>query len=187
MSPYRHNSTIRIKNKICNRCGLPKPIFSKGRCVNCARIEDALERMDDETETFIKQDGLKEFVQKADDIFSRWLRMSGADEDGIASCYTCDVMDHWSKLQCGHYIKRGSLFLRFDPRNCRIQCITCNVFLDGNYPEYTKRLEAERPGIVEYLLEESRLVQKISAEDVRGVINEYTQKLKHIKNGNTKP
>lgn len=178
---YRHNSTIRINKKICKRCGLPKPIFSRGRCADCARIEDTLARMEDDTDEVIKQDGLKELVNQADDIFSKWLRMSGADENGIATCYTCDVPDQWSKLQCGHYIKRGNLFLRFDPRNCRIQCKSCNEFLDGNYPEFTKRLEAERPGITEYLTEESRLVYKPTREELRGLIREYTLKTKQIK------
>lgn len=180
MNGYRHNSTIRIKNKICKRCGLPKPIFSRGRCVDCARIEDALSRMEEDSDVTIKEDGLQELIKDADKIFSQWVRLQGADSKGICKCYTCGKKNHWLKMQCGHYIKRGNLFLRFDPRNCRIQCVNCNVFLDGNYAEFSKRLEIERPGIVEYLLEESRLVYKPTRDEISGVIKEYSSKLKQI-------
>lgn len=182
MASYRHNSTIRIRNKICSRCGLSKPIFSRGRCADCARIEDTLARMDEEGEDIIKEDGLQDLIKEADAIFSKWLRLSSSDKDGNCSCYTCDTVAHWTRLQCGHYIKRGNLFLRFDTRNCRVQCENCNIYLDGNYPQYTKRLEAERPGIVDYLLEESRLVYKPTREEIRNIKTEYLFKTKTIKN-----
>lgn len=183
---FRHNSTIRIKNKTCKRCGLPKPIFSRGRCADCARIEDTMARMEADAEGAIKEEGLQELVKEADDIFSKWLRLNDANENGFSTCYTCGHIGLWTTMQCGHYIKRGNLFLRFDTRNCRVQCEDCNVFNDGNYPEFTKRLEAEAPGITEYLMEESRLVYKPTREEIRGIIREYslkTNQIKHKKNG----
>lgn len=178
---YRFNSTIRIKNKACSRCGRVGPIFSKGRCQSCATIETTLARMEEDTEQTIKEEGLQDLIKEADAVFSRWLRLSSADSDGNVSCYTCDVIKHWTLQQNGHYVKRGNLFLRFDPRNCRVQCEGCNVYKDGNYAEYTKRLEIERPGIVEYLLEESRIVYKPTREEIKGIIREYTIKLKQLK------
>lgn len=178
---YRFNSTIRIKNKPCSRCGKIGPIFSKGRCQQCATIETTFARMEAETEKEIKDEGLQELIKEADKVFSRWIRLDAADVNGHAECYTCGSQKHWTFLQNGHYIKRGNLFLRFDPRNCRIQCETCNIGLGGNYPEYTKRLEAERPGIVQYLLEESRLVYKPTRIEIKNIITEYTLKLKQLK------
>jgi hypothetical protein len=175
------NSTIKIKKKPCARCGKDCYWFSKKRCKDCARIEDAMNEQEEETEQILKEEGLQDLIKEADTVFSRWLRLSSADSNGNAFCYTCDELRHWTLQQCGHYIKRGNLFLRFDPRNCRVQCETCNIHLGGNYPEYTKLLEIERPGIVDYLIEESRLVYKPTREEIRNIITEYTIKFKILK------
>jgi len=180
---YRYNSTIKIKHKPCSRCGKVGPIFSKGRCQQCATIENTLAKMEDDSERLIKEEGLQDLIKQADEVFSRWLRLSGSDKEGNVSCFTCGVTKHWTFQQNGHYIKRGNLFLRFDPRNCRVQCEGCNVYKDGNYSEYTQRLEAERPGITEYLLEESRIAYKPTRDEIKGIIKEYRLKLKLLKNG----
>lgn len=174
------NSTIKMKKKVCVRCGKECYWFSKKRCKDCARIEDSMNDMEEETDKQLESEGLQELIKEADTIFSRWLRFSSSDKERNVACYTCGKVKEWTEQQCGHYIKRGNLFLRFDPRNCRVQCEWCNVYKDGNYAEFTKRLEAERPGIVEYLLEESRLVYKPTREEIKAIIKEYTIKLKQL-------
>lgn len=170
-----------MKKKPCARCGKDCYWFSKKRCKDCARIEDIMNEQEEETEQVLKEEGLQDLIKEADAVFSRWLRLSGADSDGNVSCYTCDVTKHWTLQQNGHYIKRGNLFLRFDPRNCRVQCEGCNVYKNGNYIEYTRRLEAEHSGITEYLMIEGALVYKPTRDEIRGIITEYTLKLKLLK------
>jgi ribosomal protein L37E len=172
------NSTIRLKKKICIRCGNECYWFSKKRCKQCATIEDSLARMEEESNDEIKKEGLSELIKIADDVFSKWLRLSNADKNGMVTCYTCDAVYRWQDSQCGHYVKRGNLFLRFDPRNCRVQGKCCNEYKDGNYPEYTKRLESEYPGITGILQEEATLVYKPTRDEIRQIINEYSRKLK---------
>lgn len=176
-----HNSTIKLKKKICVRCGQECFWFSKKRCQNCAKIEDAMNDMEEETESALKEEGLQDLIKQADEVFSQWLRLSNADINGTVSCFTCDLNMRWQNSQCGHYIKRGNLFLRFDPRNTRVQCEGCNIHKSGNYIEFTRRLEAEKLGITEYLLEESRLVYHPTREEIKGIIKEYTHKLKLLK------
>jgi NinG protein len=174
------NSTIRLKKKKCVRCGGECYWFSRKRCKQCATIEDSLARMEEEVNEDIKKDGLSELIKIADDIFSKWLRLSSADKNGVVSCYTCDSSYRWQDAQCGHYMKRGNLFLRYDPRNCRVQGKCCNEYEDGNYSEYTKRLESEYPGITSILMEEAALVYKPTRDEIRGIINEYSQKFKQL-------
>lgn len=175
------NSTINRKKRVCVRCGKECYWFSRKRCSDCARIEDNLARMEDDTERVIKEEGLQDLIKEADDVFSRWIRLSNADKDGNVSCFTCGVTKHWTLQQNGHYIKRTNLFLRFDPRNCRVQCEGCNVYKYGNYAEFTKRLEAERFGITEYLQQEAVVIYKPTREEIRSIIKEYSLKIKQIK------
>jgi hypothetical protein len=172
------NSTIRLKKKVCIRCGKECYWFSHKRCIDCARIEDSLARMEEESERVIEEEGLSDLIKMADDAFSKWLRLSNADKDGLVICYTCDLGMRWQDSQCGHYVKRGNLFLRWDTRNTRVQGECCNKYKGGNYPEYTKRLEEEHPGITTILYEEGNLVYKPTREEIRNIYTEYSRKLK---------
>lgn len=50
-------------------------------------------------------------------------------------CVTCGSRDN---LQCGHLIKRGRKWTRWDLRNCNCQCASCNI-KHNYYPEiYTE-------------------------------------------------
>lgn len=176
-----YNSTIRVKKKICKSCGREDFIFSRGRCARCAKIEDVLNAVEEEGSRIIEEEWLSDLIQRADEVYSTWLRMSSADENGYVSCYTCDRVMRWQAAQCGHYIKRGNLLLRHDPRNTRVQGKCCNEYKGGNYLEFTKRLEAEHPGITDILTEESVVVYKPTRQEINGIITEYNRKIKLLK------
>lgn len=171
------NSTIDRKLKICKSCGKPSYIFSRGRCVDCARQEDNKDVVED-----AGGESLSNLFDDLDTLFSLIVRMSAADHNGIARCYTCNDKHTWQSLQCGHYISRKCGYLRHDFRNARPQCNTCNVVKRGNLAEYGRRLEMEKPGITEILLEESRIVHKWSREELRGMVVEFNKQLVILKN-----
>lgn len=171
-----HNSTIKLKKKPCVRCGIPSYIFSKGRCQDCARIDGAAKS--DEKEHQIEFSGL---VDDLDAIFSKYIRHKYADKDGMVKCYTCPSIEPIGMIQNGHYISRKHMYLRWDERNCRPQCDICNEKKRGNLAIYAERLEHESPGIVDILLEESRMVYKWSREELKSMISDFTKRLKHLK------
>lgn len=175
-----HNSTIRVKQKICANCGKPCFWFSKKRCNDCSRIEDTLAKMEVESEEEIKKEGLSDLIKVADDHFSKLIRLSYADENGIVECFTCHVKLRWQHAQNGHYIKRGNLFLRFDTRNCRPQCQDCNEYKHGNMAEFTRRLELEHSGITEILKEEAALAYKPTRHEIQAIIADCKQKIKAL-------
>lgn len=177
---YKHNSTIGVKQRICVSCGKPCFWFSKKRCQTCATQEDTMKRMESETEQVIKEEDLSGLIADADAVISRYVRLSEAHPDGTCHCYTCGVRKHWSLQQCGHFIPRSCLYLRYDLRNLKIQCVDCNEFKSGNIPEYARRLEIEYPGLPDLLREEARLVYKTNREEVRFIISEYTPKVKQL-------
>ena len=117
-------------------------------------------------------------INELDVIFSGYIRTREASKEGIVACYTCDNLYHWSKIQCGHYIKRCETLLRWDIRNARPQCVKCNCLLNGNMEEYTKRLEIEYPGITNQLKEESKEVNKYSREDLKQLTIAIREKLR---------
>ena len=75
-------------------------------------------------------------IDFADRVFSEFIRLTNARDDGMVQCITCKQRFFRTDIQNGHYKKRSSYKYRFDPINCHPQCNTCNVFLNGNYRNY---------------------------------------------------
>lgn len=98
--------------------------------------------------------------KELDFLFSRFIRLSHADKRGYVRCYTCGVRKHWKEIQNGHFIRRQYLATRFDPRNCRPQCVGCNIYGDGKMVEFSAKLEKETPGITLILYREAQKIVK---------------------------
>lgn len=173
-----YNSTIKIKQKICVACGKPCVWFSKKRCQQCAKIESIMEQEEKEA---IADEDLSGLIEDADTLVSKYVRRFYADANGEVKCFTCPTKKHWTQMQAGHYVSRKHLYLRWDLRNLKPQCETCNCMKHGNISVFSRRLEDENTGITEILLEESRIVYKPSREEVRGVIADFSMKLKLLK------
>lgn len=180
---YRFNSTINIKTRNCLSCGKPCQPFSRGRCADCARIEDAQARMNEETAKEIISEGLSDIVERLDDIYSKWLRLSHIGEDGKCECYTCHKRFYWTAIQTGHFKRRGNMLLRWDERNTKPQCEECNCYRDERemLRVYAERLEKENAGIVSILNEEASIVFKPSRTDLNQMVLDYTLKFKSLK------
>jgi hypothetical protein len=172
----RHNSTIKVKEKICVSCGKPCYWFSKKRCQSCAKIEDVRDAEEKEA-----VEDLGSLIDELDDIFSRYIRMRSAGPNDISECYTCEIKSRWQELDLGHYVSRKCMFLRWDERNCKPQCQHCNRVKYGNLALFGQRLELNFPGITEILLEESRIVHKWSRHELEAMIANYKQQIKLLK------
>lgn len=99
--------------------------------------------------------------KKLDAVFSQWVRLRSADRNGYIRCYTCGYLAHWKKLQNGHLVSRYYLNTRYDERNCRPQCYTCNMFRNGMIPDFSQRLEKELgEGITKTLYMEANKIVK---------------------------
>lgn len=84
----------------------------------------------------IKSIGGKPKLNKADKIFSLYVRQRDADENGIIRCISCGAFRQWRKADCGHFLKRQHMATRFDEVNCNCQCKPCNGFEQGNNVGY---------------------------------------------------
>ena len=114
------------------------------------------------------------YVRTLDDVFSHYLRQKYADDNGFVRCYTCDTVLHWKDIQCGHYYSRGSQATRWDEKDCRPQCYSCNVGKNGNYPVFAERLRDEigDDGMDE-LKRLSHATSKFSRPDLLDLIHKY--------------
>jgi 5-methylcytosine-specific restriction endonuclease McrA len=112
-----------------------------------------------------KLKSIKTLKTKADKVFSLWIR------NREPYCYTCGSKKN---LQAGHFVSRSYLFLRYEPDNVHTQCVSCNVFKNGNMAVYALRL-TDQYG--EYILREFERNKRKSVANTRlfleGIIKRY--------------
>ena len=105
------------------------------------------------TRSRTKTKSLAKWKKELDSIFSKFIRQ----RDG-GQCFTCSKKDEPKFMQCGHFVPRQYLAVRFDERNCNCQCYACNMLYNGQPSAYAIRLKAKYgEGIIEEL-EKARLV-----------------------------
>lgn len=122
----------------------------------------------------------KTLIKKLDAIFSEYIRRKHADKNGIVKCYTCNKKAYWKGegMQNGHFISRKSRILRWDERNCRSQCYSCNCHFYGRQYVFALNLNKEYGyNIAEELLIESKKIIKQSDQDLLDLIDEYKEKV----------
>lgn len=109
-------------------------MWAYGRCYYC----DAKHRARQERRKSKKGDTIAVKRRKALRLYSTWRRMSSADDWGMCTCVTCGKVQHWKKIQNGHYIRREVNATTFLDENNHPQCITCNEFNMGEEEKYKK-------------------------------------------------
>lgn len=122
----------------------------------------------------IKPKGISRLLREADSVFSKWVRLKYADQEGFVSCYTCGHRNHYKKMQNGHYISRFYKKYRFSESNTRVQCSMCNMWKSGDIPTFRMKLIAE--GVdVESMEADYKELYKLTPEFLQETIAKYGQ------------
>jgi len=116
-----------------------------------------------------------------DNWMSVYIRLKDANNEGMVKCFCCPTVLHWKDAHNSHYIRRGHMGLRFEVNNCRVSCPSCNNKHNDNVEPYRTLLEADKPGIIEYLEEQQRLVHKYSMDELKGLLIDFREKAKLVK------
>lgn len=126
-----------------------------------------------------KEKTLAKLKKELDSIFSRYIRLRNADgETGDAICVTCGKIDHWKKLQNGHFMSRRHQITRWDEDNCQCQCYSCNVMQQGKQYQYSIWLDDKYgKGKADELLQKSFGTLKLDRYDIERMILEYKQEV----------
>jgi len=177
------NSTIVPKKKKC-KCGCGKEgyIFSHGMIKECYQRKNpptpiAKFSKKREAEVFGEGECFQNLVNDLDVLTSKIVRIKNARIDGQVSCFVCGVEKHWKNMHNSHYIDRKHLGLRFSTDNCKCSCPSCNLLHNDNKKPYTDKLEEEKKGITEYLIEQSRIPYKWTIGELKELRQEYQSRL----------
>jgi hypothetical protein len=125
-----------------------------------------------------KKPSRSKLVKLADKVFSEFIRRRNANELGITECFTCGKIDHWKKLQCGHFQSRKHYNTRWNEKNCQVQCAGCNVFRYGEQYKFGLYLNKKFGGnISEKLMQDARKTIKLSNFEIQEIIDHYKNEI----------
>lgn len=115
-----------------------------------------------------------------DKVFSQFIRLRDTP-NGIGSCISCNKLITYSTSDCGHYVNRKHMSVRFDEDNCNAQCRSCNRFDEGNIQGYRKGLLAKIGEKKTEMLEiKKHNVSNYGLFELEFLIKEYKQKVKEL-------
>ena len=114
----------------------------------------------------------KKLIKKCDELVSLIVRKRDK------KCVCCNSTIN---LQCGHLIKRGKSYIRFDLVNCNCQCSRCN-FRHNQYPEHYTSWFVEKWGVNIYqgMIQLSLIPKKWTIEELTELKNNLTQQLEKL-------
>lgn len=84
----------------------------------------------------------RKWIDKLDKIMSLYVRMRDSREFHYKyfRCISCGRILPISEADCGHYVGRVNMSLRFDTRNIHAECRRCNRFDSSHLIGYRKNL-----------------------------------------------
>jgi hypothetical protein len=122
------------------------------------------------------------YIDQADKAFSLLVRLRAADSEGIVVCVTCGVREHWTDVDCGHFIPRQHMATRFDTRNTGPQCRPDNRVRGGLPAEFAQYIDFEHGvGTANALLQESRQVFKRTKAEVIEMAAQFRSEVARLK------
>ena len=121
-------------------------------------------------------------VKNLDTVFSQYIRQKDAKNE-IATCVTCGKVDHYKKLQAGHFASRKHYATRWDEQNVQVQSYGCNVMQQGQQYLFSKWLDnTYGEGTADELINKSHQAVKFSNQDLLDKIQYYKEIVKNHEN-----
>ena len=117
------------------------------------------------------------------------VRLQAKDKNGKIFCYTCgkNVTENKSNQHTSHFVPSSicGIGLRFDLKNLRVTCYSCNVQKSGNFPAYQEHLIQDvGQEEVETLLQRRHEFTKGDTHFYQAKIDEYQILVDNLKSTN---
>lgn len=120
-------------------------------------------------------------MDRADEWFSKFIRLSHADARGYVKCCTCGKYHHWKNVDCGHFMTRNHQSTRYDEKNVGPQCRSCNSFKGGRQYEMGKWLDVHfGPGTAEEMEFKSKMFCKRNRYDFQVLANTFRERFNNM-------
>lgn len=123
-----------------------------------------------------------QLVKKLDAIYSQYVRLDQSDQYGYCICVTSGIRMFWTEAQNGHFFSRRFYPTRWNDDNCHPQSMRDNVFLKGNYINYTRyMIDSYGRKFVDELEKLAHTTIKVKNAEIIEKIAHYTTEVERLK------
>jgi hypothetical protein len=113
-------------------------------------------------------------IKAIDHEFSKFVRARDCGGKHFAKCFTCQREYYVDELSTGHFVRRRNTGLRWHNKNSHLQCINCNIVLDGNEEIYHLRIDLKYgPGTADMLRKVGRETKKLTNPELQSILAHY--------------
>tara|TARA_Y100000401_G_scaffold3561_1_gene2526 strand:+ start:157 stop:567 length:411 start_codon:yes stop_codon:yes gene_type:complete len=117
-----------------------------------------------------------------DKIFSLYIRLRDATDEGMVQCFTSGRIYHYKKIHAGHFMSRRHLATRWCEINVQPQSAADNLFGQGEQYRFGLYLDGKYgEGTAEELQYKARTTVKLSRVDYEEKISYYKSLVKNLK------
>lgn len=87
-------------------------------------------------------DERKTWIEKLDRVFSLYIRLRDSKPYGFraARCISCGEVKPFDMFDCGHFVSRNAMAIRWEEDNCHAECSKCNRLQGDHLLGYRKNL-----------------------------------------------
>ena len=89
-----------------------------------------------------KKSDRKYWIDRLDEVFSLYIRMRDSREFHFKAfrCISCGDVKPFEQMDCGHFVSRNAMAIRWDEQNCSGECRKCNRLQGDHLLGYRKNL-----------------------------------------------
>ena len=126
---------------------------------------------------------ISKLKKELDTIFSLFIRLRDATDEGLVQCFTCGKVAHYKTgMQNGHFQSRRHLATRFDETNCQVQCVGCNMFKSGEQFKFHLNLNVKYGEDTSINLQHKAMQSvKITRVEYQDYISYYKEAVENLK------
>lgn len=157
---------------VCSgECALSLAVYKRAKAEKVAQVK---ERRADK----VKRETLKtrgDWIREVQIEFNKYVRLRDSGKGCISCGSACGEGAIGGSGDAGHFRSRGSApHLRFDERNCHLQCKRCNRYLSGNVADYRVGLVGRIGLDAVVALESDQEPRRHTVDDLKALKAKYT-------------
>lgn len=158
--------------RVCSGdCAITLAVSTRGKAEKVAKVK---ERKADQA----KREKLKtrgDWIKEAQIEFNKYVRLRDSGKGCISCGSACGESSVGGSGDAGHFRSRGSApHLRFDERNCHLQCKRCNRYLSGNVADYRVGLVGRIGLDAVVALESDQEPRRHTVDDLKAIKAKYS-------------
>lgn len=130
----------------------------------------------------VKKTDRQKLIARLDEVFSLFVRLRDSDKNGMVKCITCGAIDHYTKVDAGHFVTRENMGCRWEEENVNGQCQHDNRFKSGKQYEHGLAIDKKYgPGTASKLVIKGKSPCHFEDFELEAMIKYYRDEVKRLK------